>query len=108
MQIEVVGEGAVTVVVRGELDVAHACELRQVITDLLNRGDVGTIDLDLRGVCSIDSGGLGTVVVANRIAAAVDVRLQVVGSSPFVAELLRMLAADGVIPADVVHNDKYR
>jgi len=86
-------------VVRGELDMGQATALRAAIIALLNRGDVTAIGLDISDVTFMDSTGLGTIVVAHRIAAGLGVTLQVTASSLFAARLLSVVGADAVVPA---------
>jgi anti-sigma B factor antagonist/stage II sporulation protein AA (anti-sigma F factor antagonist) len=52
----------VTVVVRGELDLAHAGELKELLAQHLRRGT--KLLLDLSAVTFIDSTGLAAVVMA--------------------------------------------
>lgn len=97
-EIETTGRGTVTVVVRGPLDLLRAPRLRATITALLNRGDVTDIDLDIAGVTSADASGLGTVIVAHRVAAAVGVDLRLAAVSPLAARLLPLLGAQDLVP----------
>lgn len=99
LDIQTTGRGNVTVAVRGELDLRHAPALRAAITALLNRGDVTAIDLDLSAVTAADPSGLGTVIVAHRIAAGVGVDLRLTEVSPLTGRLLRLLGADELVPA---------
>ena len=99
LDIKTTGWKTVTMVVRGELDIRQAPALRAAITALLNRGDVTAIDLDISDVTFIDSTGLGTIVVAHRIAADLGVTLQVTTSSLFAARLMSLVGADAVVPA---------
>lgn len=99
LEIQTTGFGTVTVVVRGDLDMRHAPSLQAAITALLNRGDVTAIDLDLAGVRSVDPTGLGTIIVAHRIAGAVQVRLRLVAVSPPAARLLHVVRAEALMPA---------
>jgi anti-anti-sigma factor len=99
LDIRTTGSGDVTVVVRGELDLRHAPDLRAAITALLNRGDVTDIDLDISGVTSVDASGLGTVIVAHRVAAGVGVDLRITAVSPLTGRLLHLLGADHLVPA---------
>jgi anti-anti-sigma factor len=93
LNIQTTGCGTVTVVVCGKLDVACADQLRAVITELLNRGDVTAINLDVNGVTFADSTGLGTVIVAHRIATAVGVSLRCSAAPPIEGELAHLLGA---------------
>ncbi|GIH15638.1 STAS domain-containing protein [Rugosimonospora africana] len=86
----------VTVVVNGELDMSGAARLRETFTSLLNGGKTRAVGLDLRGLSFIDSTGIGTLVVAQRICAEVGVRMQLIGVSPFAA---RVLSVTGVMEA---------
>lgn len=94
--IDITGCGSIIVAVRGELDTLHAPTLRSAITGLLNRGNVTAIKLDVTAVTSVDSIGLGTIVVAHRIAAALGVELRLIGPSPVAALSPALL---GVAPA---------
>jgi len=75
IRVAPVSGGEVVVVVRGELDCATSGQLRAAITALLNRGGIDAIGLDLRGLDLLDSIGIGTIVVAQRICRQVGVRL---------------------------------
>lgn len=99
LDIQTTGRGKITVAVRGELDLRNAPALRAAITALLNRGDVTAIDLDLGAVTSADPSGLGTVIVAHRIAAGVGVGLRLTEVSPLTGRLLQLLGADELVPA---------
>ena len=99
LDIKTTGWKTVTMVVRGELDIRQAPALRAAITALLNRGDVTAIDLDISDVTFIDSTGLGTIVVAHRIAKAHGVTLQITASTLFAPRLLSLVGADAVVPA---------
>jgi anti-anti-sigma factor len=104
VRVEPAGRGEVIVAVRGELDCATADQLRAAISALLNRGDVHAIGLDLRGLGFIDSTGIGTLVVAQRISAQVGVRLRLTAVSAFAARVLGVLGVDvmlGLPPARI-------
>jgi anti-sigma B factor antagonist len=86
-----VSGGEVVVVVRGELDCATSGELRAAIIHLLNHGGIAAIGLDLRAVQFLDSIGIGTLVVAERICRQVGVRLRLTAASVFASRLLHVL-----------------
>jgi anti-sigma B factor antagonist len=92
--VERVGHSEAVVVVRGELDCATADQLRAAITALLNRRDVDTIGLDLRGLALLDSTGIGTLVAAQRICEQVGVRLRLTAVSAFGARVLGVTGLD--------------
>jgi anti-anti-sigma factor len=100
IDVDLVNPSDVTVVVRGELDIVGAAQLRETITALLNSREARTVGLDLHGLTFIDSTGIGTLVVAQRICAHVGVRLHVTAVSPFAA---RVLSVTGVIEALAGH-----
>jgi anti-anti-sigma factor len=95
--VEPVDRCEVTVVVHGELDCATVGQLRAAITALLNRGGVTAISLDLRGLGFIDSAGIGTLVVAQRICREVGVQLRLMAVSAFAARLLGGAGVDAAL-----------
>ncbi|NJC69138.1 STAS domain-containing protein [Planosporangium thailandense] len=111
--VDPTGPDEVVVAVYGELDCATADQFRGVLTELLNRGDIHAIGVDLRGLAFIDSTGVGTLVVAQRISAQVGVRLRLIAVSAFATRVLGILGVDvmlGLPPAridraDLVHTD---
>ncbi|GII26365.1 STAS domain-containing protein [Planosporangium mesophilum] len=100
--VEPAGPDEVIMAVGGRLGSTTAHRLRSAITALLNRGGIRTIGLDLRRLDSIDSTGIGTLVVAQRISAQVGVRLRLTAVSAYAARILGTLGADvmlGLPPA---------
>lgn len=94
IRVEPVSRDEVIVVVRGELDCATSGDLRAAITALLNHGGIAAISLDLRALEFLDSIGVGTLVVAQRICQQVGVHLQVTAASNFATRLLHVLGVD--------------
>jgi anti-anti-sigma factor len=88
ISLEPIRHGEVVVQVRGELDCATSGQLRAAITALLNRGGIESIGIDLRGVDFLDSTGIGTLVVAQRICSGVGVRFRLTAVSAFASRLL--------------------
>jgi anti-anti-sigma factor len=79
--------GAVVVVVRGELDLGSADQLRAVLHG--PEAESPTVILDLRAVTFIDSSGLGVIVGNNRRATAERFRFAVaVGGARMVERVL--------------------
>lgn len=99
LDIHITGSGTVAVAVRGELDMHHAPRLRAALTALINRGDVVEIDIDLSGVTFLDATGVGTIIVAHRIATNVRVRLRLTAVSPLTDRLLTLAGAEALLPA---------
>jgi anti-anti-sigma factor len=95
--VERVGRDEVTVFVRGELDCATTDQLRAAITELLNGGGIAAIGLDLRGLEFIDSTGIGTLVVAQRICREVGVRLRLTAVNAFAARILGVVGVDAAL-----------
>lgn len=99
LDIRTTGSGIVDMTVRGELDMQHAPRMRAALTAVLNRGDVTRVDLDLAAVTVIDATGVGTIIVAHRIATNVRVDLRLTAVSALVADLLTRTGAVALLPA---------
>ena len=81
----------VLITLKGEMDCATAPDLRQVITDVLINEQPSLITIDVAGITVLDSTGIGTLVVAYRIARDVGVRLVVRNPNRFVSRLFRVI-----------------
>jgi anti-anti-sigma factor len=90
--------GSVTMIVRGEIDVATAPQFSQALTDRLSSGPSATLCLDLSGVSFMDSAGLHAMVMGQRLAQQFDGDLVVTGTSPQVSRLLAIMGVE--FPAD--------
>jgi anti-anti-sigma factor len=110
ISLEPVRRGEVAVQVRGALDCATSGQFRETITELLNRGGIENIGVDLREVHFLDSTGVGTLVVAQRICAGVGVRLRLTAVSAFASRLLGIVGINEVLglPADPGGGDLLR
>lgn len=91
--VNVAPDGAVVLSVRGEVDHANAGELRTAIESVLTAQRPHTIRVDLGLVTFIDSGAIGSLVGAHRVAQAGGAGLVVTNASPFVS---RQLTVAGV------------
>ena len=91
--VNVAPDGAAVLSVRGEVDHGNAGELKQAIQTVLADRRPHTIRVDLGLVTFIDSGAMGSLVVAHRLAQAEGVGLVVGNVSPFVG---RQLSVAGV------------
>jgi anti-anti-sigma factor len=91
--VNVAPDGAAVLSVRGEVDHANAEELRQAIQSVLAHRRPHMIRFDLGLVTFIDSGGIGSLVAAHRLARTEGVGLVVSNASPFVG---RQLTVAGV------------
>ena len=82
-------DGGVVVEVRGEVDVASAGRLCQVLVDVATRLRPTHLVVDLLHVTFIDSTGIGALATASNTAARHGVELTVRHPSPFVTTQLR-------------------
>jgi anti-sigma B factor antagonist len=80
----------VVVELRGDLDIAGAGAVREVLDDLHAAG-WDTIVMDLRGLRFIDSTGLSLLLEADRAARRRGAVLAIVDGSPAVARLLELV-----------------
>jgi anti-anti-sigma factor len=99
MEIQAEGSGTVDVIVRGELDMHDAPDLRSTVITLLHRGDVTAIDVDLAAVTVLDATGAGILVVAHRIAVNARVPLRLRRVSKTAAQVLTLCGAADLLPA---------
>ena len=98
LEIAADGSGTVDLLVRGELEMQHAPQLRESIMALLNRGDVTGVNLDLAAVTLLDATGAGAIIVAHRIATHLRVALRITAASAPVAQIMTLLGAAGLLP----------
>jgi len=98
-----IGERAVLLTLHGEVDYASAQELRSAITTALS-GRIDRLVISLADVTFLDSTGIGTLVVAQRICEGVRVALQIRDTSPFIARLFEVVGVADMLgvagPAD--------
>lgn len=98
---------------RGDVFVVHcqgrivyrdeAAALSRVVGEILQRG--GKVILDLSGVTSLDSAGIGELVSLHTQAHSQDAELKVAGPSPIVRELLGLTNVDSVLDIHPNLND---
>ena len=89
-------DGAVTLVVTGEIDLGNAESLYKALTEALAPG--APVIVDLTGVGFIDSRGLGALVRAHHEAAHVATAPILVIPSEPVAQLFQLAGAEEVLP----------
>jgi anti-sigma B factor antagonist len=82
-------EGAATVIVVGEIDVAVVHDLAGAIDDALGKG-LPTLVVDLSAVTFCDSSGLGQFLHAARECANRGVAFRIVGASPGVRKVFEL------------------
>jgi anti-anti-sigma factor len=91
--VTLMSDGAAVLSVRGEIDHANADELREAVREVLVGRRPHRVRIDLGLVTFIDSGAVGALVGAHRLATAEGVALKVSNASPFVS---RQLTISGV------------
>jgi anti-sigma B factor antagonist len=88
---EKLGPRRYRLILSGELDLRNAVDLRAEVSALLAERPLPTdVELDLAGVTFMDSLGLGTLVVGQRICGELGVHFAVRNPSPFVSRLLEV------------------
>jgi anti-anti-sigma factor len=97
--VNVAPDGAAVLSVRGEVDHANSGELRRAIQSVLTDRRPHTIRVDLGLVTFIDSGAVGSLVAAHRMAQAEGVGLVVSNVSPFVGRQLMVAGVAGLLGA---------
>lgn len=101
------GDRCVQLTLQGEVDCATAAELREAINEVLCHRNPATVYVDVADITLLDSTGIGTLVVAHRIASDLGVRLVVTNPSRFVARLFGVLGVAELlgVTADDVGDD---
>ena len=92
--------GAVTVSVRGELDVASASGLEARLSKLL-RLPTRSVTLDVSGVSFVDSGGLGMLVRVGRTAKRHRIEFDIVNPNPRTSWMLSLIGLAPRVPLTV-------
>jgi len=97
------GDRCVQVTLTGEVDCATAPELREAINEVLCQRNPATIYVDVANITLLDSTGIGTIVVAHRIARELCVDLVVVNPNRFVARLFGVLGVADLLGVSDEH-----
>lgn len=82
--VSALSDGATVLSVRGEVDHSNADDLRQAVQAVLADRRPPLVRVDLGLVTFLDSGAVGALVAAHRLAAAEGTALVVGNASPFV------------------------
>ena len=86
------------VVASGELDVATVPELKDALTDLIDRHPGTSVWVDMAQVSFIDSSGLGVLVRFNNAATAADYTYTVIAGPPQVHRAFVLSGLDQALP----------
>jgi anti-anti-sigma factor len=92
-------EATVRVVLRGELDVAHAEEIQREVRSAIEQVLPRKVQMDLSEVTFIDTSGLGTVVNLVNVSREVGAECQLVAVSEGVRARLRIAGLLGPLGA---------
>nr|WP_205862632.1 STAS domain-containing protein [Planosporangium thailandense] len=84
-------DGTVVIEIRGEIDVAHADQLRSQLVATATAVRPVRIVVDLMHVTFIDSSGIGALAAGQNAARSVGVGFAVTNPAPFVRQQLRMM-----------------
>jgi anti-sigma B factor antagonist len=85
----VASDDSVTVIVRGEIDLAVVHDLAGALRDALDRG-LPSLTVDVSGVTFCDSSGLGQFVHAAQECATRGVGFRIVGAAPIVRRVFEV------------------
>jgi anti-sigma B factor antagonist len=90
VSVDTGADGALTVVLRGEIDFTNAAPVLDVIRAGVDRVPPTSIRVAMPEVTFLDSSGIGVLVHVMRLAEDLDVPFRVESPSPKVFEQLRM------------------
>ncbi len=89
--------GGVVLNLEGEVDYATAPQIRETITTILRGNSVASIRVDVGKVTVLDSTGIGTLVVAYRIARDMGVPVVVTNPTKFITRLFAVVGAQELL-----------
>ena len=90
-------DGGMVLKLDGEVDYATAPQIRETITQVLRGDDVTSIKVDVAKVTVLDSTGIGTLVVAYRIARDMNVPVIVTNPNKFITRLFAVVGAQELL-----------
>lgn len=95
--IEKADDGAVVVVLAGDLDLYAARYFTERVDELLTQG-IHRLDVDCGALSFVDSSGLNALLIAHRDAVAADIEIRVTAAAPQLRELVRMTGTTQLLP----------
>lgn len=90
-------DGGMVLKLEGEVDYATAPQIRETITKGLRADNLPYIKVDVAAVTVLDSTGIGTLVVAYRIARDMGVPVTVVNPTKFITRLFTVVGAEELL-----------
>lgn len=90
-------DGGMVLSLAGEVDYATAPKIRETITGVLRGENVTSIQVDVAKVTVLDSTGIGTLVVAYRIARDMGIPVSVTNPNKFITRLFTVVGAQELL-----------
>ena len=101
LRVSTTATGPTTVLhLAGDLDLATAGQLRGQLREVLDKGAVRRLVLDMAGLEFMDVTGLNVVVDAQRVVSGDGGTLALRSPRPMVLRMLKLLALDEVVPVE--------
>ena len=101
LHVTTTASGPTTVVhLAGDLDLATAGQLRGLLREVLDKGVVRRLVLDMTDLAFMDVTGLNVVVVGQRVVSDDGGTLALRSPRPVVLRMLTLLALDEVVPVE--------
>ncbi|HZE40749.1 MAG TPA: STAS domain-containing protein [Stackebrandtia sp.] len=90
-------DGGIVLTLDGEVDYATAPQIREKISSLLRTENLTSIKVDVAKVTVLDSTGIGTLVVAYRIARDMGIPVAVTNPTKFIKRLFAVVGAQELL-----------
>jgi anti-anti-sigma factor len=101
LRVSTTANGPTTVLhLAGDLDLATAGQLRGQLREVLDKGSVRRLVLDMAGLEFMDVTGLNVLVDAQRVVSGDGGTLALRSPRPMVLRMLKLLALDEVVPVE--------
>jgi anti-anti-sigma factor len=95
----------ITVTPEGDVSLETTPLLREVLRQVVDSQDGGTVDVDMHRVTFVDSAGIGVLVAAQRAATAKGVELMLIDPGPMIRMVLEISGLDGVLVRPSAESD---
>ncbi|CAM3269201.1 STAS domain-containing protein [Stackebrandtia soli] len=97
IEIRTTADGGTVLDLNGEVDYATAPKIRETVSQVLRDADLKYIKVDVAKVTVLDSTGIGTLVVAYRIAREMGVPVAVTNPTKFITRLFTVVGAQELL-----------